>query len=120
MYNLKIFNISDLAISNNNQIFESLMPGKHIYHGGTSFLNTGDRTHNKDISEHIHDDIELFLIVEGKCEIEINKKIEYTASSGDIILVEPGEDHHLIAIIPSIILWCHGGNINHTDYKKSL
>lgn len=117
---MKKFKISDLEISNENQIFEKLMPGKHIYRGGTSFLNTGDRTHNKDTSKHIHKDIELFMFIEGNCEVEINKKIVDTASSGDIIVVAPGEDHHIIALKPSIIMWCHGGEINHVDYKNSL
>lgn len=92
------------------QLFEGVLPGEKLYAGGLSFSKPGEVSHADDNPEgtHIHDDCELFMMVQGKAVVRVNGR-EEAVKTGDIILVEPGEDHHVISDMedPAVILWCH-------------
>lgn len=91
-------------------IFEGVLPGEKLYAGGLSFSQPGEVSHADDNPEgtHTHDDCELFMVVQGKAVIQADDKKE-SLKTGDIVLVEPGEDHHVISDQedPAVILWCH-------------
>ena len=111
---LKKFRLNNLKDINSGHVFDDILPGKYIYNGGLSFLNPGERSHANDgpgkDGLHIHKDCEAFIILQGVGLIEINKE-QYPVKTGDIIINEPGEDHHLISSYdePLITLWCHAG-----------
>lgn len=92
------------------QLFEGVLPGEKLYAGGLSFSQPGEISHAEDNPEgtHTHEDCELFMIVQGKAVVEIDGSRQ-DVKTGDIILAEPGEDHHVISDMedPAVILWCH-------------
>ena len=54
---------------------------------------------------------EVFVFLEGKAVMEVNGK-EYPVSAGDVMIAEPGEDHHVRADdkFPCVNLWLHGSD----------
>lgn len=92
------------------QLFEGILPGEKLYAGGLSFAEPGEISHANDNPEgtHVHEDCELFMIVQGKARVSADGE-EETLKTGDIVLIEPGEDHHVISDKdePPVILWCH-------------
>ena len=91
-------------------IFEGILPGTSIYSGGLSFMEKDEISHANDKGSpvHVHDDCELFYFFQGKAAVDVDG-VRYPAGAGDIFLIEPGEDHHIIADgkEPPIVLWCH-------------
>ncbi len=108
---MKKMTIKDLRVTE-GQLFWGILPGEKLYTGGLSFTEPGEISHADENPEgtHVHDDCELFLIVQGRAVIQVNGVGE-SIKTGDIILVEPGEDHHIIsdAEEPAVVLWCHAG-----------
>lgn len=106
---MKKMTIKDLTFTE-GQLFEGILPGEKLYMGGLSFLRPGEISHADENPEgtHIHDDCELFMIVQGKAVIQVNDTAE-PVMTGDIVLTDPGEDHHIIADPedPAVVLWCH-------------
>jgi mannose-6-phosphate isomerase-like protein (cupin superfamily) len=111
MKKLRLKNLDDV---NEGHILNNVMPGKFIYKGGLAFGESGKRSHSNDgpggKDFHVHDDCEAFIVIQGKGSLEVNKAI-YTVVTGDIIIIEPGEDHHLITNneLPFVVLWFHAG-----------
>jgi Uncharacterized conserved protein, contains double-stranded beta-helix domain len=114
--NLKIYRLKDLDDRKEGHIFNAIVSEKYISSGGLAFSKPNERSHSYDgpdgIDFHVHNDIEAFIIIQGKGFLEINKTL-YSVTTGDVILVEPGEDHHLISgeEEPLVTLWCHPGDI---------
>ncbi|MBN2544308.1 MAG: cupin domain-containing protein [Spirochaetes bacterium] len=112
---MKKLRLKDLHDINDNHIFKDLLPGKFIYKGGLSFGKPGSRSHSNDGPNgkdyHIHQDHELFLVVQGKGKLELDKN-SIDIITGDIIVIEPEEDHHLISDMedPLIVLYCHASD----------
>lgn len=108
---MKRMTIKDLQVTE-GQLFEGILPGEKLYMGGLSFTEPGEISHADENPEgtHIHDDCELFLIVQGRAVVQVNGVTE-SIKTGDMILVEPGEDHHIISDEkdPAVVLWCHAG-----------
>ena len=73
-------------------------------------MKPGEISHEKDGGSriHRHNDCELFCFFQGKAVVEVEGK-EYPAEAGDIFLIEPGEDHHIIASEKELPvgIWCH-------------
>ena len=93
-------------------ILSSIINEKYICEGMLRFGKPGFRTHSsKEKSEddfHIH---EIFFILQGKACIELNKN-NYNIKAGDVFIVEPGEDHHLIVDKndPAVYIWFRANN----------
>lgn len=106
---MKKMTIKDLTFTE-GQLFEGILPGEKLYMGGLSFSRPGEISHADENPEgtHTHDDCELFMIVQGKAVIQVNDVAE-SVKTGDIVLVDPGEDHHIISDSedPAVVLWCH-------------
>lgn len=120
---MKRYRIQDLQETRAGEhVLQSVLPGAHIYSGGLAFSKPGERSHTNDGPEgrdyHVHQDEELFLIVQGQGTIELNGEFTPVAA-GDIIVIEPGEDHHLISSTddPIVTLWCHAGPERHRNQQ---
>jgi mannose-6-phosphate isomerase-like protein (cupin superfamily) len=77
--------------------------------GGISRYDApGHRTHDEP-GPHVHTVPEIFLIVQGAGRIELDGATEGTFTTGDILIMEPGEDHHLISegTVPLVFTWMH-------------
>jgi mannose-6-phosphate isomerase-like protein (cupin superfamily) len=114
---MKKLHLTDLNYEGTHHILINVIPGQYLSKGGLTFKKPGKRTHDMGCScpacdgngHHIHpDDCEVFIILQGKTCMEINGEL-YDMVSGDVIVCESGEDHHLIADKddPCVNLWLH-------------
>lgn len=107
---MKQIRISNLKPEVSTHIFESYLPGCKIYKGGMFFRKPGEVTHADDHGTpvHVHEDCELFFFFQGKAWMEIDG-VRYPAQAGDLFVVEPGEDHHMISGEEdcAVGIWCH-------------
>lgn len=112
---MKRYRFADLGSSGPEHVVSALVPGRYINHGALSFHAVGMRTHHEGV--HIHpDDREIFCIMQGQGEIEIDGRRE-PVHAGEVLVIEPGEDHHLIGdpAHPMINLWFHCGDEPHPN-----
>ncbi len=96
-----------------DQIFASLLPGRRLRSGGMSFHSPGLVTHDEH-RPHTHEDREMFCLLQGEGWIEVNGLRE-PVRAGDVLIIEPGEDHHLISSAhnPLVNLWLHADDVGH-------
>jgi quercetin dioxygenase-like cupin family protein len=82
------------------------VPGFVAERGGVSRYEVGQRTHPE--GYHIHEVPETFLILQGAGVIEIDGA-PTPFQTGDVFVVEPGEDHHLVSAgeLPLVSMWLH-------------
>jgi mannose-6-phosphate isomerase-like protein (cupin superfamily) len=81
-----------------------------VERGGISrYDGAGHRTHNE--GRHTHTVPEIFTIVRGSGTIELDGAPAGRFRAGDILIMEPGEDHHLISdgTVPLVFTWMHLG-----------
>ena len=92
-----------------------IMEGKRLYHGGLSFHAPGTVTHDEH-RPHVEVDQEVFCLLQGEGWLELDG-VRHEAKAGDIFLIEPGEDHHLISSQhnPFINLWLHADEVGHPN-----
>ncbi len=103
---MKRYRLKDLSDVRSGHFLQKVMPGRYLYNCGVGFKKPGEKSHPE--AESRHDDHEAFVILQGKGEIEINGKRQ-PVTTGDVIVVEPGEDHHLIGDVqdPCVNMWLH-------------
>jgi mannose-6-phosphate isomerase-like protein (cupin superfamily) len=68
---------------------------------------------------HVHaDDCEVFVILQGRGVVQIDGEA-HALRAGDVVVCEPGEDHHLVADEddPMVNIYLHAGDGPH--WKKS-
>ena len=113
---MKRFKFSDLGSKDTGHVASHLVPGRYIDHGGLSFHPVGWRTHDE--GKHIHPTHEVFVIMQGQGEIEIDGRRE-PVHAGEVLVIEPGEDHHLIGDPehPIVNLWFHAGDEPHPGQR---
>ncbi len=110
---MKILRLNELSMDDGH-FLKGVLPGKYLSGGSLSYKPPGFRTHSHDgpdgIDRHVHDDCEAFVILQGRAVMQIDGT-EYPLRTGDVVIVEPGEDHHLIsdATDPCVNLWLHAG-----------
>lgn len=104
---MKRYTFADLGSDGLTHVAARLIPGRRVDRGGLAFHTAGERVH-ADEEVHVHDDEEVFCIVQGRGHLEIAGRIEPLAA-GDVIVVEPGENHHVVSsnMNPIINLWFH-------------
>ena len=112
---MKLLRISALRDSRDGHVLRDVLPGAYLCDGGLGFKAPGFRTHSGDgpggSDRHVHDNAaEAFVILQGKAVMQIDGR-PYPLQTGDICVVEPGEDHHLVsdAADPCVNLWLHAG-----------
>ena len=101
-----------------------MIPGAFLCRGTLSYKAPNVRTHTNDgpggRDWHVHaDDYEAFVLLQGRAVMELNGE-DHPMVTGDVFIVEPGEDHHLISdpADPCINLWLHAGPERHPDQTK--
>ncbi|TVY10537.1 cupin domain-containing protein [Paenibacillus cremeus] len=117
---MRKYRLQDLQLqpSAEGHMFQSVLPGAYLYSGGLAFCKPGERSHTNDGPEgrdyHVHTDCEAFFILQGHGFMELNGEM-HPVQAGDVVVVEPGEDHHLHSSQedPVVTLWCHAGPQRH-------
>lgn len=110
------YRFSDLQDAGTGQHFlHRLLSGARLYTGGVSFHPPNRITHDAE-RPHVERDEEAFCLLQGHGWIEING-VREPVRGGDILVIAPGEDHHLISSDddPLINLWLHADAQGHPD-----
>lgn len=124
---MKRLRLSDLYCGSEGHILRNVIPGKYLSQGGIGFKKPGDRSHDAGCDcpscdgagRHVHaDDSEVFIVLQGKARMEVDG-IMHDMVSGDVIVCEPGEDHHLIADQeePCVNLFFHASDLPHENQR---
>ena len=87
---MKRMTLSDLKCSDGRLLPEHLGERK-VAGGGVYVFEPGETAHPE--AQHVHDVDEVFIFIQGKGVIPIDGK-EYPVKTGDVVIVEAGEDHH--------------------------
>ncbi len=117
---MKRYRLNDLPDAREGHFLRGVIPGEYLCQGAMSYKKPSVRTHTQDgpggSDRHVHDDCEVFVILQGKAVMELNGE-RIPMVTGDVFVVEPGEDHHLVsdAEDPCINLWLHAGARRHPD-----
>lgn len=103
---MKKLSLADLAGRADGPVTSPAVPGFLIERGGLSRYAAGQRSHPE--GHHVHTVPELFCILQGSGLVEIDGR-HTPFEAGDVLLVEPGEDHHLISqgSVPLVSVWMH-------------
>ncbi len=113
---MRRYRFADLSEAGPEQHFlHGLLSGARLYTGGLSFHPPAKVTHDEE-RPHVERDEEAFCLLQGHGWIEING-VRETVCAGDILIIEPGEDHHLISSDddPLINLWLHADRRGHPN-----
>ncbi|MEV0899878.1 cupin domain-containing protein [Actinoplanes sp. NPDC049802] len=100
---------ADLDTGDQGPRFTNVLPGHVTERGGFRiYPEPNHRTHDGP-GRHTHPIPEVFYIVQGQGEIEIEGEVVDEFQAGDAILIEPEEDHHLISRGegPLAFVWMH-------------
>jgi len=110
---MKRYRLSDLPDPGGGHVLAGLVPGRFLYNGGLGFKRPGQVMHPE---FHTHEDAEVFIILQGRGELEINGT-RHPVAAGDVLVVEPGENHHLVSSRnePIVNVWLHAGARRHPD-----
>lgn len=101
---MKRLRIEDLNPTD-SRLFPELLGDKAISHGGIYVFKPGETAHPE--PRHVHEDAdEVFIFVQGQGVLPIDG-IDYPVCTGDVILVEAGEDHHARSSVddPLVAAW---------------
>jgi mannose-6-phosphate isomerase-like protein (cupin superfamily) len=116
---MRLLRITDLADIREGHFLAGVLPGAYLCDGGLGFKAPGLRTHTADgpggSDRHVHPhDCEAFVLLQGRAIMEVDGK-PYPLVSGDVCIIEPGEDHHLVSDRddPCVNLWLHAGEQRH-------
>ena len=120
---MKRCRLSDLGDIRDGHFLQGIVSGPYLCAGGVGFKAPGFRTHSGDgpggSDRHVHGDVhEVFVILQGKAVMEVDGK-GHALATGDICVIEPGEDHHLVAdkLDPCVNLWIEVGRERHRDQR---
>jgi hypothetical protein len=116
---MKKLRLSQLSDEREGHFLKGFLPGDYLAWGGLRYRKPGKRTHTNDgpggRDRHVHEDTQVFIILQGKATMELNGQV-YPLVTGDVFIVEAGEDHHLIPDEddPCVDLWLHSSAERHT------
>jgi len=85
-------------------LLPDMLGNRRITSGGLYVFKPGEVAHPE--PRHVHDVDEVFIFVQGKGVIPIDG-IEYPVQTGDVVIVEAGEDHHTRSSVedPLVSAW---------------
>src|SRR5579871_3182128 len=111
---MRRYRFAELQNAGQGQHFlTGLLSGARLYKGSVSYHPPNKVTHDEE-RPHLEVDEEAFCMLQGHGWIEIDGLRE-PVRAGDILIIEPGEDHHLISSEddPLINLWLHADASGH-------
>lgn len=100
---MKRTTITQLNVTD-SRLLPTLLGDKRITGGGIYVFKPGETAHPEAV--HVHDVDEVFIVVQGTGVIPIDG-VEYPMKTGDVVIVEPGEDHHTRSSVddPLVTAW---------------
>jgi mannose-6-phosphate isomerase-like protein (cupin superfamily) len=100
---MKRLTIADLNPSD-SVLMPALLGEKRIAGGGVYVFKPGETAHPE--SRHVHEVDEVFIFVQGQGVLPIDD-VDYPVKTGDVIVVEAGEDHHTRSSVddPLVAAW---------------
>ncbi len=103
---MKRYTVGDMAVGGVGPVVDGLVPGHHLERGGITRYERGARSHSE--GPHSHSVPEVFVILQGSGVIEIDGA-PTPFQAGDVFVVDPGEDHHLVSQgdLPLLSAWMH-------------
>jgi len=104
---MKTYSLLDLRDIAGHHFLAGIMKGSSLHHGGLHFFNPGEYSHPE--GPHLHQDSEeVFVCLQGRAKLIVDG-VQREMRVGDIALIEPGEEHHLLADEenPIVNLWLH-------------
>lgn len=107
---MKKYSLFNLKDSGGQHFLAGIMKGTRLHHGGLHFYSPGEYSHPE--GRHVHEDEEVFVCLQGRAKLIVDG-VEHEMRMGDIALIEPGEEHHLLADKedPIVNLWLHGSSL---------
>lgn len=77
---------------------------RRIVSGGLYVFGPGETAHPE--PRHVHEVDEVFIFIQGRGVIPIDGQ-EYPVQTGDVVIVEAGEDHHTRSSVdePLVAAW---------------
>jgi len=93
-------------LTTNGSVLDGVLPGYRVEEGGVVVHAPGERSHPQ--GRHVHATPEAFLILAGRGSAEIDG-VATGIGAGDVVIVEPGEDHHLVSAPDQqlTVVWLH-------------
>ena len=87
-----------------SHLMPDLLGSAAIARGGLYIFKPGEIAHPE--PRHVHDTAEVFIFVQGRGVIPIDG-VEHPVETGDVVLVEAGEDHHTRSSVddPLVAAW---------------
>jgi len=104
---MKKYSLFNLKDTGGQHFLAGIMKGARLHHGGLHFYSPGEYSHPE--GRHVHEDSEeVFVCLQGRAKLIVDG-VEHEIRMGDIALIEPGEEHHLLADEedPIVNLWLH-------------
>jgi mannose-6-phosphate isomerase-like protein (cupin superfamily) len=90
---MRILRVHELSAQENDRAVTELMKGRIIDGCGVAYFPPGIRAHDGERHTHPHD--EVFFILSGEITVPITNGPTEIARTGDWVLVNAGEEHHL-------------------------
>jgi len=124
---MKRLKLAELNYMGGGHVLQGVVPGKYLSQGGMSFKKPGQRSHDTGCAcascngsgRHVHaNDCEVFILLQGRARMEIDG-VAHDMAAGDVVVCEPGEDHHLVADgnDPCVNLWLHASDVRHPEQR---
>ena len=103
---MKKYSLFELKPCQEHFLSGLIFEGKRLGRGGLHFFKPNEESHAGET--HTHEDEEVFINLQGKAALYINGE-PHPFEMGEIAIIEPGEEHHIIADAadPILNLWLH-------------
>ncbi|NQT19608.1 MAG: cupin domain-containing protein [Planctomycetes bacterium] len=90
--------------SHSSRLLPQLLGDAKITGGGVYVFKPGETAHPE--PRHVHEVDEVFIMLQGTGVIPIDG-VDYPVCTGDIVVVEAGEDHHTRSSVddPLVTAW---------------
>jgi mannose-6-phosphate isomerase-like protein (cupin superfamily) len=100
---MKKLTVADLKPTG-SRLMPDLLGDAAIVRGGLYIFKPGEIANPE--PRHVHDTAEVFIFVQGQGVIPIDG-VDYPVETGDVVLVEAGEDHHTRSSVeaPLVAAW---------------
>jgi quercetin dioxygenase-like cupin family protein len=100
---MKKFNLAGIQPSISH-LLPDLLGDARITGGGIYVFKPGETAHPE--ARHVHDVDEVFIFIQGQGILPIDG-VEYPIQTGDVFVVEAGEDHHTRSSVddPLVAAW---------------
>ena len=100
---MKKMTIADLKPAG-SRLLPEYLGDSAITGGGIYVFKPGETAHPE--ATHFHDVHEVFIFIQGSGVIPVDG-VEHPVKTGDVVVVEPGEDHHTRSSVddPLVAAW---------------